>query len=269
MLYFCSMNEDEYYFTDSHTHLYAGQFDSDRAEVVQRCLDNRVRKLVLPNEDYLSIAPLRSMLSNYKGMCYGAMGLHPTSVNDGYKHEMELIGEELFNGGVGYVAVGEIGMDLYWDTTYMDFQKTVLREQFAWSLLLKLPVIIHSRNSESVVLDILDESGFQDVRGIFHCWSGTIDETIRAMRHENFYFGVGGICTYKNSKIPSFFEFLDLNRVVLETDSPYLPPVPYRGQRNESSYIPLIANKLSEITGVSVATVADITNENAKRIFGI
>ena len=269
MLYFCGMNEAEYYFIDSHTHLYASQFDVDRVEVMQRCLDNNVRKLVMPNEDYLSIAPLKSMLNNNKGICYGAMGLHPTSVNDGYKHEMELIGEELFNGDTGYVAVGEIGMDLYWDKTYMDFQKTVLREQFSWALQLNLPVIIHSRSSESVVLDILDESEFQDVRGIFHCWSGTIDETIRAMRHENFYFGVGATCTYKKSKIPSFFDFLDLNRVVLETDSPYLPPVPYRGQRNESSYIPLIANKLSENLGVPVATVAGITNKNAEKIFGI
>ena len=121
------MNEAEYYFIDSHTHLYSSQFDVDRVEVMQRCLDNNVRKLVMPNEDYLSIAPLKSMLNNNKGICYGAMGLHPTSVNDGYKHEMELIGEELFNGDTGYVAVGEIGMDLYWDKTYTIDQKRTLQ----------------------------------------------------------------------------------------------------------------------------------------------
>ena len=264
LLYFCKMN-----FVDTHTHLYCDNFDSDRADVMKSCIGQGVVKMILPNEDSRSIDALKRMLYLYGDSCYGAMGLHPSSVNENYADELEIIRQELFCGTIKYVAIGEIGMDLYWDTKYEKQQEEVLRQQFDWAIQLNLPVIIHSRKSESKVINILNENKYRDIEGVFHCWSGTREETERVLKRGNFYFGIGGTCTYKNSKLPEILIKIGLDRILLETDSPYLSPLPFRGKRNDSSNIPLIANKLSAIKGIALGGISEVTNMNVNNLFGI
>lgn len=253
------------YFIDTHTHIYDSIFSEDIDEVIERCKEKKVEKLVLPNEDSKTIAALKGIVSRYKGVCYGAVGLHPTSVKADYEDELAVIKEELYANTSCYVAIGEIGLDFYWDMTFQKEQETALKEQLNWARELNLPVIIHSRKAETHVLDIL--SSYEDVVAILHCWSGNEEETRRAMEYPNVYFGIGGTLTYKKSTIPSLIYIIGIERIVLETDSPYLPPMPFRGKRNESSYIPLIANSLSDILNLPIEEISRVCSENSKKIF--
>ncbi|MDR2084727.1 MAG: TatD family hydrolase [Bacteroidales bacterium] len=255
-------------FTDTHSHIYIEEFDVDRAEVIKDIIDAGITKMILPNIDKDSITKLKNTLSDYHEYCFGAMGLHPTSVNEDYKEQLDIIEEELFSDKDKYIAIGEIGLDLYWDKTYFDLQVEVLRKQFDWALELDLPVIIHSRKSEEYIINIIREKKYSGLRGVFHCWPGSKQQTKRIL-DLGYYIGVGGVVTYKNSSLPELLKEVELENILLETDSPYLSPVPYRGKRNDSKNILIIAEKVSEIKEISLEDLSRITNENVKKLFSI
>ena len=256
------------YFTDTHTHLYLEEFDIDRQEVVEKCLEFGVNKLILPCVDETSILPLQQMLHDYPDICHGAMGLHPTSVDNNYEKQLEVIHKELIDNAKDYIAIGEIGMDLYWNKTYRQQQEIVLREQFDWAVALNMPVIIHCRNAEEEIINIVGDAKYRDLRGVFHCWSGNMEQTERILEMD-FYIGIGGTVTYKNSKLPEILLQVPTNRILLETDSPYLSPMPYRGKRNDSGNIIIIAQKISEIKKMALKELSEQIKINVKRLFGI
>ena len=256
--------------TDTHTHIFLSEFDDDRARVIRDCFDKGVRKMIMPNVDASSIPLINKVLAEYDNrVIYGAMGLHPTSVGENYEEELLAVKEELFSGGYPYLAIGEIGMDLYWDSTYLRQQEVALRTQFDWALELNLPVIIHSRKAEKEVVEIIEEERYHNLRGVFHCWSGDRDLTSRIIAHGGFFFGVGGSVTYKNSALPEVVSDISLDRILLETDSPYLSPVPYRGKRNNSTNIIIVAKRVAEIKNRDFSEVVLATEKNVKKLFNI
>lgn len=255
-------------FTDTHSHIFIEDFDNDRAEIIKNIVDAGINKMVLPNIDKDSIIQLKKTLLEYPEYCFGAMGLHPTSIKEDYIEQLQTIEKELFSNKDNYIAIGEIGLDLYWEKTYFEQQVEVLRKQFDWALELNLPVIIHSRKSEEYIINIIREKKYSDLRGVFHCWPGSKEQTKRVL-DLGFYLGIGGVVTYKNSSLPELLQDVNLESILLETDSPYLSPVPHRGKRNDSRNILLIAEKVSEVKGVSMQELSDITNENVKKLFGI
>lgn len=254
------------YFIDTHTHLFTEEFDSDRDQVIDRAISNGVKCMLLPNIDSSTIPALKSTVERYKSNCMPMMGLHPGSVNENYQNELKIIKDELFKSS-SYIAVGEIGIDLYWDKSFINEQKSVFITQCEWAVELDLPISIHTRSAFVEVIECLNSMS-KIPKGIFHCFTGNKEEAdiITAL---GFKLGIGGVVTYKNSLLPDVLKQLRLESLVLETDSPYLPPVPYRGKRNESAYIPIIAEKLSEIFGVSNDSVSEITSATAKSIFKI
>ena len=256
-------------YIDSHTHLYDEAFDEDRDMVIERCINNNVMKLVFPNEDATTISALKMTTLRYPGYCVAAIGIHPLSVDQNYERQLDVINDELYHGAFTYKAIGEIGMDLHWSTNFAEEQEDAFRIQLHMAIDKKLPVLIHSRKAEAKIIDILSESVFAGLSGILHCWSGTVEETEAAKKLENFYFGIGGTITYKNSTIPELTKHIGLSRIVLETDAPFLPPVPYRGKRNDSSYIPLIAKKLSEVTNTSLEEVEKVTTNNCVKVLNL
>ncbi|MDL2228301.1 TatD family hydrolase [Bacteroidales bacterium OttesenSCG-928-K03] len=255
-------------FTDTHSHIFIEDFDDDRAEMIKNIVDAGIIKMILPNIDKDSIHQLKSTLCDYPEYCFGAMGLHPTSVKEDYKEQLQAIEEELFLNKDKYIAIGEIGLDLYWEKTYFEQQVEVLRKQFDWALELKLPIIIHSRKSEDHIINIIRDKKYSDLRGVFHCWPGSKEQTKRVL-DLGFYLGIGGVVTYKNSSLPELLQDVNIESILLETDSPYLSPVPFRGKRNDSRNILLIAEKVSETKGVSMEHLSEVTNANVKKLFGI
>lgn len=254
------------YFIDTHTHLFTEEFDSDRDQVIDRAICKGVKSMLLPNIDSSTITALKSTVELYKSNCMPMMGLHPGSVNENYQNELEIIKDELFKNS-SYIAVGEIGIDLYWDKSFINEQKSVFITQCEWAVELDLPISIHTRSAFIEVIECLNSMS-KIPKGIFHCFTGNKEEAdiITAL---GFKLGIGGVVTYKNSLLPDVLKQLRLESLVLETDSPYLPPVPLRGKRNESAYIPIIAEKISEIFGVSIDSVSEITSATAKNIFKI
>lgn len=252
---------------DTHSHIYAEEFESDFDEVVLRAKKAGLRNILLPNIDITSIPSLKSTVNTDKEFFLPMMGLHPTSVKDDWESQLEIIGEELRSGN--YIAVGEIGIDLYWDTTFKEIQKYVFEEQLRWSLELQLPVSIHSRNAHIEVVESLENVGKENLKGVFHSFGGTVDELKNLMTFPEFYIGINGIVTYKNSNLSETLKHCDLSRIVLETDAPYLSPVPYRGKRNEPSYLKEIISKLSEIYDINEFEVSSITTKNALSLFDI
>lgn len=251
---------------DTHTHIYAEEFDHDRDEAIQRAIDLGVTKLLLPNIDLESIEPMHKVCDQYPENCFPMMGLHPTSVKQDYQKVLAKIKTELDNRK--YIAIGEIGIDLYWDKTCAKEQRLALLEQFQWAIDYKLPVVIHSRESLPEIIETIREFNHPDLRGVFHCFPGTqqqAEEVINA----GFFLGIGGVVTFKNSGLDKEIEGIDLKNIIIETDSPYLTPTPYRGKRNESAYVNLIAQKLADIYNVSTEEVARITTENASKLFQI
>ncbi|HLO61322.1 MAG TPA: TatD family hydrolase [Bacteroidales bacterium] len=253
-------------FIDTHSHLYLPEFDNDRRDAVQRAIDSGVNKILLPNIDSSSIQAMNQMTTEYPGICHSMIGLHPTSVKEDYKKELEIVERELRSGT--YCAIGEIGIDLYWDKTFLPQQKKALRIQFEWSLAYNLPVVIHARNSFAEILSVLEIFKGKGLKGIFHAFSGDV-ETAKAVTSQGFLLGVGGMITYKNSLLPKVIKEMPVECLVLETDSPYLSPVPYRGKRNESSYIPVIAQVIHDIKNIPLEEVASVTTNNAERLFRI
>ena len=251
-------------FVDTHTHLYSEEFKTDIDEALQKAIDAGIEKFFLPNIDSSSVAGMHALCEKYPQHCFPMMGLHPCSVKENYKEELAIAYNYLQQKK--YVAIGEIGIDLYWDKTFYTQQVEVFETQINWALEFKLPIVIHCRNSFDEIFEVLTR--FKKLpKGIFHCFSGNAEQAQKVIDGANFKLGIGGVITFKNSGLDKAIENIDLKHLVLETDSPYLAPVPYRGKRNESSYIPLIAAKVAEVKKCSLLEVAAATTANAKEIF--
>ena len=233
---------------------------------MQRCLDNQVQRLFLPNVDSESISMVSELVSEYPEHCFAMLGLHPCDVKESYKTELELIRQAIAKNKI--YAIGEIGIDLYWDKTTLAMQEETFREQISWAKELNLPIVIHCREAFDEVYELLLSEKDEKLRGIFHCFTGTKQQADLII-DLGFYLGIGGVVTYKNSGLDKVVQQLDLKNIVLETDSPYLTPVPFRGKPNESSFLTYIAQKVADIKEVSIEIVADITTENSKNIFGV
>lgn len=251
---------------DTHSHIYAEDFNSDLDEVVKNAYNNDVKKIVLPNIDAGSVKRMLDLTSAYPHVCYPLMGLHPTSVTEDYKEELAAI--EYWLDKHKFFGIGEIGIDLYWDKTFLQEQEDAFRHQIRLAKSNKLPVVIHVRNSFDEVFKVVQEEQDGSLRGIFHCFSGTETEAVKVI-DEGFFIGVGGVVTFKNSDLDQVIGKVDLSNLVLETDSPYLAPDPKRGRRNESAYLVYVAQKIADIYNVPVEQVAEITTANARNLFGI
>jgi len=251
---------------DTHSHIYTEDFNTDIDEVVQNAYNNDIKKIILPNIDSGTIKRLVELSDSYPHICYPLMGLHPTSVAADFKEELRAV--EYWLARNKFYGLGEIGIDLYWDRTFIKEQKEAFRYQIKLAKSLQLPIVIHLRNSFNEVYEIVNEQQDGTLRGIFHCFSGDEIEAQKII-DLGFLLGIGGVLTFKNSNLSSVIEKIDLKHLVLETDSPYLSPVPKRGKRNESSYLVFIAQKLAEVCQIKVEEVAEITTSNARELFGI
>ncbi len=252
---------------DSHSHIYLEEFDADRADVVIRAKNAGLRHLVLPNVDmttYDAMVATHNANPAYTSM---AMGLHPTSVEADWQSQLEATQSHLDDHH--FIAIGEVGIDLYWDKTFRTEQMQVFRQQLRWAVDRDLPVIIHCREGLDEVCEVFDNFGRTLPECVFHSFGGTIDDVKRIRRYGDFYFGINGVVTFKNSHIDEVLAPIGLDRILLETDCPYLTPVPYRGKRNESAYIPLIAAKIADTLGVSVEEVSETTDRNASKFFSL
>lgn len=258
--------------TDTHAHLYSSEFDADRNEMFKRAFQFGIKRFFLPNIDEESIRPLLQLMSDYPNQCFGMMGLHPCSVKENVDEQLLII-EQALNANQ-FVAIGEIGIDLYWDKSFFEQQKIAFKTQCLWALERDLPIAIHCRNAMNEINELLDDlkatTGFKDkpFKGIFHCFSGNNEEAKKLINY-GFYLGIGGVLTYKNSGLDKALEDIDLKHLVLETDAPYLAPVPMRGKRNESAYLRHVAEKLAELKQCSLFDVANITTQNSIHIFGV
>ena len=253
-------------FVDTHTHLFVQEFADDAALAVQRAVDAGVNTLCLPCIDEASLAPMKNMCDRFPGVCYPMIGLHPTELGDDWQATIDRMYKELKSDD-RYIAVGEVGIDLYWDDTRKSEQLDAFQQQIEWAAETGLPLAIHSRSAFEELYSVMEANRSKGLTGVFHCFSGSADEARRLLSFDGFYLGIGGVVTYKNSTLPSALEGVPLERIVLETDSPYLAPVPKRGNRNESSYVPFVAHKLAEIYGCTVEYVAAVTTGNAHRLF--
>ena len=252
--------------TDTHTHLYSEEFDMDRHEMIQRAINNGVTRFFIPAIDSNYIQKMYTLESDYPDNIFLMMGLHPTYVKDNYLDELQIVEQQLANRK--FYAIGEIGIDLYWDKTHLKEQQIAFRRQIQLAKKYKLPIVIHCREAFDEIFEILEEEKSEDLFGIFHCFSGTYEQALQAISY-NMKLGIGGVVTFKNGKIDQFINQIDLKHLVLETDSPYLAPIPFRGKRNESSYILNIVDKLASLYGLSSEQIALKTTENSKAIFGI
>jgi len=233
---------------------------------MQRCFDNGVTRLFLPNVDSASIPMVFDLVDAYPENCFPMLGLHPCDVKENWQDELKTIKEAIPTRKI--YAIGEIGIDLYWDKTTLDIQIQAFKIQIGWAKELKLPIVIHCRNSYDEVLEVLNEEYDKNLRGILHCFTGNLEQANKLIEL-GFYLGIGGVVTYKNSGLDKVVEQVDLKHIVLETDSPYLTPVPFRGKPNESSYLTYVAEKVADLHRLSVEKVAEITTENSKVIFGV
>ncbi len=250
---------------NTHSHIYDEAFDADREEVFQRALEAGVEMLLLPNTDEKTIAPMMDFYEKHPDNVRVMMGLHPEETQNDYKDKLMIIEKNINNDIIG---IGEIGLDFYWDDTFKKEQIEVLTEQLHWAKELGLPVSIHTRNAFHEMFKILDHEQDGRLAGVMHCFNGSLEEAKTALSY-GFHLGLGGVITYKNCGVKEFLADIPMDRIVLETDDPYLPPVPYRGQRNEPAYIVKTAEKVAEIYGVSADEIANITTENARKLFKI
>jgi len=252
--------------TDTHTHLYSEAFDEDRAEMMQRAFDNNVQRMFVPAIDSTYTKAMFDLEKAYPGQVFLMTGVHPTHVKENYLEELAHVKGLLAQRS--FVAIGEIGIDLYWDKTLLSQQQDAFRVQIQLAKQYELPIVIHCRDAFDEVFEILEEEKGKGLFGIFHCFTGTIEQAKKAISY-NMKLGIGGVVTFKNGKIDQFLNEIALKHIVLETDSPYLSPTPYRGKRNETSYIVNVVAKLAEIFQVSENEIAEITTENSKEVFGI
>ncbi|MBK9177790.1 MAG: TatD family hydrolase [Flavobacteriales bacterium] len=250
---------------DTHAHLYSSKFAGDREAMIARAIEAGVSRLFLPNVDHESIESMHALVATHPDHCFPMMGLHPCSVGEDNAAALEEVGRFLHTGR--YCAVGEIGIDLHWDKTWLAQQQEVFRQQVRWAKELRLPIAIHCRESFDEVISIVEAENDASLTGVFHCFTGTVDQARRVTALGDFYLGIGGVVTYPKGGLFETMREVGPEHCVLETDAPYLAPVPYRGKRNESSYIPHIAAKLAEATGRSVEEIARITTANAELLF--
>ena len=251
-------------FWDTHTHLYLKEFDADRPDVIRKAVENSVTTMLLPNIDAETIHPMRQLCEQFPEHCFPTAGLHPTSVNRNYRDEMAIVENELKTKKC--YAVGETGMDLYWDATFFKEQEYCFNRQLELALQYNLPIIIHSRNALSEIFDILKSFGNRLPAGVFHCFPGNVADAEKAIKL-GFYLGIGGVVTFKKSTQNEIIQAIPLQHIVLETDAPYLTPVPFRGKRNESFHIPIIAKHIADQLNMTLETVRDVTTKNALDIF--
>lgn len=252
---------------DTHTHLYSEEFDYDRHEIIQKAIDNGVNHFLLPAIDSQTHEKMLKLEKSFPHLFSAMIGLHPCYVKpESWKQELEIVKNYLNQRK--FCAIGEIGIDLYWDKSTLDIQIKAFEKQIDWAIERNLPIIIHTRESFDETFEILEQKKHPNLRGIFHCFSGNLEQARKAI-NLNFLLGIGGVVTFKNGKIDQFLHEIPLDKIVLETDSPYLAPVPHRGKRNDSSYLPLIAGKLVDIYQKDFDEIDEITTENAKRIFNL
>ena len=252
--------------TDTHTHIYYETDETKLAEQLSKCLANGISKLFLPNVDSSSISLVLELVKAYPANCFPMLGLHPCDVKENFEEELNLIDAAIKQHQI--YAIGEIGIDLYWDKSFLKQQQIAFEKQILWAKSLDLPIVIHCRDAFDEVFEILESQKDDKLRGILHCFTGNLDQAKKAIEL-GFYLGIGGVVTYKKSGLDTIVNQIDLKHLVLETDAPYLAPVPHRGKPNESSFLIHIAQKIAEIKGVSLDEVAEITTDNAIKIFGV
>ena len=252
--------------TDTHTHLYSEAFDEDRKDMINRAIELGVSRFFIPAIDSTYTQSMFNLEKDYPKNVFLMMGLHPTHVKENYKEELSHVEEML--AARDFCAVGEIGIDLYWDKTTLGIQQEAFKHQIRLAKKYKLPIVIHCREAFNEIFDVLEEEKGDYLHGIFHCFTGTLDQAQKAISY-NMKLGIGGVVTFKNGKIDQFLNQIDIKHIVLETDSPYLSPVPYRGKRNESAYIINVLEKLADIYNVSIDNIAEVTTKNSKDVFNI
>jgi len=252
--------------TDTHTHLYSKEFDPDRTALIEKAIDSGITRLFMPNVDTESIGGMYQVEKQFPDHCFAMMGLHPCSVNATYQHELQVVEHWLHKRK--FIAIGEIGIDLYWDKTFFQQQQDAFRRQIQLAKKYNLPYVIHSRNSFDEVMEIVTEFKNDPMKAIFHCFSGNVQQAEQVIAAGNFKLGIGGVVTFKNSGLDKVVEAIDLKHIVLETDAPYLAPMPHRGKRNEPDYLLVIAKKIAEIKNMSVEEVAAVTTQNSIEVFG-
>jgi len=254
-------------FVDTHSHIYAEEFDTDRHEAISRCFEAGVTRMILPDIDATSRQAMLSLADSQPQHFFPCAGLHPTSVGPSYKNDLKAV-ETMLAENRKFYAVGEIGIDLYWDQTFEKEQFDAFTTQVKWAKELNMPIIVHIRNAIEKTISALEPLADNRLRGVFHCFSGTLEQAQQAI-NMGFMLGIGGVLTFKKSNLPDIVSKITIDNLILETDCPYLAPVPHRGKRNESSYIPLIAQKMAEVKNISIEEVALQTTLNAERLFGI
>ncbi|GAB3412447.1 TatD family hydrolase [Niabella aquatica] len=253
-------------FIDTHAHIYSEQFLIDKSEFLKRALAAKVTTIMMPAIDSQTHSAMLAMEASEPVTCFAMMGLHPCSVNAGFKQELDIIKQ--FLAQRDFIAIGETGLDFYWDLTFKQQQYAAFEQQMEWAVTYNIPVVIHSRNSTKECIKLVSGHISRGLRGVFHCFGGDLEEA-EAIAGMGFYMGIGGVLTFKKSGLDEVIKKIGLDKVVLETDAPYLAPVPYRGKRNEPSYIPFIGHKLAEVMEIPVEEVAAVTTANAKKLFGL
>jgi len=259
--YICAMR-----LTDTHTHLYVGEFDEDRDAMIRRAIDSGVDRFFVPAIDATYYPEMIDLEKKYQGHIYLMAGLHPTHVREDFEEELRVVEQMLRTHR--FYAIGEIGMDLYWDKTFAKEQREAFERQISWAKDLQLPIVIHSRDAFDEIFEVMDQKCDERLRGIFHCFTGNEEQARRILGY-GFKLGIGGVVTFKNGKIDRFLNRIPIEHIVLETDSPYLAPVPHRGKRNESAYLTYVLDKVSAIYGMAPEEVARITSRNAEELFGL
>ncbi|HCM76878.1 MAG TPA: hydrolase TatD [Cytophagales bacterium] len=252
------------YWTDSHAHIYLKEFDADGREVMLRCEEAGVQKIYMPNIDHTSIDNMLEWEAKYPNQCLAMMGLHPCSVKNDFEKELYLV--ENWLSKRKFAAIGEMGTDLYWDKTFWEQQQEAFAVQVSWAKRYELPIVIHCRESIDETIAMVEQYHDEKLKGVFHCFTGTIEQAKRIVKL-GFYLGLGGVSTFKNGGLDKIIPELDVNTLLLETDSPYLSPVPHRGKRNEPSYIPIIATRVAELLGISLEDLQTATSVNAQNLF--
>lgn len=253
---------------DTHSHIFEPDFADDLPEVIARAKEIGVEKIFMPNIDDTSVDAMLGVCRQYPGYCFPMLGFHPTSVDADAMPKVKGMKKRLTEGHP-YIAIGEVGLDLYWDKTYIKEQQMVLEEQIQWALEWELPLVIHCREAFPELFDVLKPYKETKLTGVFHSFTGTVNEAMELLDYSRFMVGINGVVTFKKSTLPEALEVLPLERLILETDSPYLAPVPFRGKRNESSYVKRVAVKLAELYGVEIGEVERQTTANALKVFKI
>lgn len=249
---------------DTHAHIYVKEFKDDLNDVIEKSTDMGLKKILMPNIDNTSIEPMLEVEQKYPHICHAMMGLHPSSVKKGFEKQLYEVEEWLARRK--FLAVGEIGIDLYWDKQFEAHQKEAFEIQIKWAKELNLPIVIHCREAFEETISIVEALHEDGLTGVFHCFTGSIEEAERIMKL-GFYLGIGGVATFKNGGLDKVLPQIDLSKIVLETDSPYLAPMPKRGKRNEPSYLPLIAQRIADIKSIPLEEIRKTTSENAKALF--